>query len=612
MILNGIEVYDFRLEQSAVAPGANVWFLFSFRNITPSPIKIAALGCISNDGAFQRSWTNYTLGPGQAHDWRDHFSGGNVILYPGLHYLHIAIQFPGGAVERMSDDLLQAVGTNDLPGGASPTIVNPDFELPDLAGWSRFTLAGSPEFNRESMDEGASALAVHTGRSSLRIMGKYECFEAGVSQKVLAAPGSAVELKAAGKTWCRNDTAWGQPSDPNVNIELSIGIDTGEDMVWSKVSNPMDTWGKGTIIETAGPQGFVTIYLKSNLGFPHTYPGGHWPVASMASFWDSVTLKITPPPVEPPVEPPVTPPATVDLSAVMAKLDAILAAIAALSPVTPPAPPPVVPPPVTTTPALVGINVRTGGRMLATDFDMIRACRIEAVKLMPGGGSEVDEIPVLLSIPSVQLLMARVYIEANRLLSSGQYAIDATGIIAPFYERGVKLFEITNEPNLKNEGWTYNWQDGATFAEYWVRVVTALRARFPQALFGFPGLSPDVPPMPSIRLNDEAFILTAAPAVAKADWIGVHAYFQNDAEVGLAIARCNSYAARYAPKPVYVTEFSNANGPMESKAAQYLTFYRGLRGVKAAISFILSSASGNFQSECWDHIPNIVQTIGGR
>jgi hypothetical protein len=61
-----------------------------------------------------------------------------------------------------------------------------------------------------------------------------------------------------------------------------------------------------------------------------------------------------------------------------------------------------------------------------------------------------------------------------------------------------------------------------------------------------------------------------------------------------------------------VTEFSNANGPMESKAAQYLTFYRGLRGVKAAISFILSSASGNFQSECWDHIPNIVQTIGGR
>ena len=49
------------------------------------------------------------------------------------------------------------------------------------------------------------------------------------------------------------------------------------------------------------------------------------------------------------------------------------------------------------------------------------------------------------------------------------------GDLVPFYSRGVRYFEVHNEPNLVPEGWTQSWSDGQSFGAWFLDVVNRLR-----------------------------------------------------------------------------------------------------------------------------------------
>jgi hypothetical protein len=102
-----------------------------------------------------------------------------------------------------------------------------------------------------------------------------------------------------------------------------------------------------------------------------------------------------------------------------------------------------------------------------------------------------------------------------------------------FYQRGVRYFEIHNEPNLRPEGWTTSWNDGHEFGNWFIDVRTRLRQQFPQALLGYPGLSPGAG-IPGLRMALTDFLDGSDEACRAADWVGLHCYWVSDQELNSA------------------------------------------------------------------------------
>jgi hypothetical protein len=124
------------------------------------------------------------------------------------------------------------------------------------------------------------------------------------------------------------------------------------------------------------------------------------------------------------------------------------------------------------------------------------------------------------------------------------------------------------------------------------------------------------------RTNDLRFLDEAQDALRAADWIGVHCYWRDAAEMrspngGLGFLE---YRRRFPEKLLFITEFSNPlpNIPLTVKADQYVQYYqmvRDLPGLASAFSFVLS-ASANFPYEAWraedGRLSEIVAIVGRR
>ena len=263
-----------------------------------------------------------------------------------------------------------------------------------------------------------------------------------------------------------------------------------------------------------------------------------------------------------------------------------------------PEPPPV---PVPST-CLVGLHGRADGRLQPADLELVRVGRIEAVKLLTTAAPE--DVDALRAINPDIFLMVRLYADfSNRRVTPAEFATWLAPEMAPFYQRGLRHYEIHNEPNLIKEGLGKSWNNGAGFAAWFIDVRRRLRQAFPQALFGFPGLSPGAT-APGVRQDMVAFLTQAAPACQEADWLGAHAYWQNEAEMsmrhgGLAY---QELAHRYPDAPLYITEFSNQNRATgkDAKGREYVRYYASLKGVRAAFSFVASASNQDeFGHECW-------------
>ena len=265
---------------------------------------------------------------------------------------------------------------------------------------------------------------------------------------------------------------------------------------------------------------------------------------------------------------------------------------------------------------LVGLHGRADGPMQAVDYGPIAQARIEAVKLL--STARPEDVDALRAQNPRVFIMLRMFASFDgRVVTSADFASWMTGDLAPFYSRGLRYFEVHNEPNLKPEGWTQSWADGQTFGAWFIDVRNRLKQVFPDALFGYPGLSPG-DSIPGLRMAALDFLTGSDAACRAADWVGLHSYWQSEQEMNSAAGGLGylEYRRRFPDKLLFVTEFSNpAPGVSKGdKGDQYARFYemvRAIPGLGAAISFAVSASSG-FPAETWRNEDGSVSDIPAR
>jgi hypothetical protein len=179
-----------------------------------------------------------------------------------------------------------------------------------------------------------------------------------------------------------------------------------------------------------------------------------------------------------------------------------------------------------------------------------------------------------------------------------------TGLTA-CYQAGVRYFEVHNEPNLEIEGMNWNWASGADFGSWLQQVLNLLKPRFPDAKWGYPGLSP--------QPNVDAFLDGSAAAANACDWIGVHCYWQQpphqppfpvDGDNAGMYWRAK-FKLRFPTTMLMITEFSNNSASVAAadKASQYANYLKALRtepNIGAAFSFALNWPGQDNNREGWE------------
>lgn len=252
---------------------------------------------------------------------------------------------------------------------------------------------------------------------------------------------------------------------------------------------------------------------------------------------------------------------------------------------------------------LVGVHGRADGPLQYADEYAVRTAGVESVKLM--STARPGDVDLLRAIRADMFILVRLFADfRDRDVRAYEFVSWLEDDLRNFYNRGVRYFEIHNEPNLQIEGWQRSWQDGRDYGRWHLEVMGRLRAKFPGALFGFPGLSPG-PGITGQRSEIWTFLLAADEAVRFSDWVGVHCYWLSDAEMAQAGGGrvYEEYRRKYPDKLLFITEFSNP-GPWvdaPTRGQQYVRYYNALRavpGIGAAFAFVLS-ASANFPHEVW-------------
>ncbi len=247
--------------------------------------------------------------------------------------------------------------------------------------------------------------------------------------------------------------------------------------------------------------------------------------------------------------------------------------------------------------ALVGVVARQGGPMEDADWEVVRAARVEAIKMTTNHTSE--DITRARQIKRDILIVVQLTADlSGGPVSAARFADIVDNHMWRSYSQGVRYFEVHDSPNLTAQGYGVSWQNGREFGQWFLEVVGLLRPQFPEGHFGWPALYPG-PSIPGIRFDDEAFLESAEGAIRHADWIGCRCYWRSETDLfspvgGLSYQR---YLDEWADKLLMITGFSNPSPGvgMHQKGSQYLQYFRHLQtepGVGAAFAETISSAGG--------------------
>lgn len=257
---------------------------------------------------------------------------------------------------------------------------------------------------------------------------------------------------------------------------------------------------------------------------------------------------------------------------------------------------------------LTGVGMANPQLLSTSELAAVAASRVEAFKLLTLADPDENRQLVrdLLHVRQGLFLVARLFFQIdldNKPRFSPQIFVETvlSGLNA-LYESGVRYFEVHNEPNHPNEGMGWNWNGGAEFGAWFGQTVDILRQRFPDGKFGFPGLSP--------QPNVPDFLDGAAPFVARADWVGVHCYWQTVDQPPFPMVADNAgmywrgFQARFPDKLLMITEFSNnsASVNLADKGRQYARYFQLLRGepsLGAAFAFALNWPGQDVNREGW-------------
>lgn len=275
---------------------------------------------------------------------------------------------------------------------------------------------------------------------------------------------------------------------------------------------------------------------------------------------------------------------------------------------------------------LAGVGMGNPQPLTPVERTVIAKSKVEAFKLLtlPDPGENKTLINQLRAIKPDMFIVARLFfsVDANaRTRFSPQDFVNfvSNGFEA-CYEMGVRYFEVHNEPNLPNEGDTWNWNGGAEFGAWLSQVLALLRQRHGDLQLGYPGLSP----------NDamRTFAEGSAAAINQCDWIAAHSYWQHPTQPPFPMNAENSglkwcvFRNLFPDKLIMVTEFSNNrtqfNGVPTTEADkgnQYVQYYKLLRqepNLGAAFAFALTWPGQDDNREGWvfkngeTQIPGIV------
>ncbi len=257
----------------------------------------------------------------------------------------------------------------------------------------------------------------------------------------------------------------------------------------------------------------------------------------------------------------------------------------------------------------VGVHGRNDHLFQNRDYDLVREAKIEAIKMMSFNPPEVFER--LREVNPNLDFVVRLF--EDRVGPGGQHPTPAE-----FADRFIPImrqlqpyatkFEIHNEPNhLRGiEGWGQEDDQARDFNAWFLQVYARLKQGCPWASLGFPGLA--------IPHRDLEWVELCRPAVQRADWLGVHCYWQNPTYTernhmadfwGL---RFKAYRQKFPGKRIEITEFGNSNGQSDypvdrDKIAQeYVEYYQELfkySYISSASAFIMSAPQDEWQIFVW-------------
>jgi hypothetical protein len=254
---------------------------------------------------------------------------------------------------------------------------------------------------------------------------------------------------------------------------------------------------------------------------------------------------------------------------------------------------------------LIGLHGRADGELQDADHNLIQRARVEAVKLL--STATMASVERLRAWNPETFILVRAFLSfgEERVVTPQEFFDFTVSDIARLYDNdaGMRHIEIHNEPNLRLEGFGASWQDGRQFGEWFLRVRDLYRQRFPEARFGFPGLSPGPAQEAGGRFDSAVFLAQAEFAAREADWIGVHAYWVNEREIadereGFGFVL---YRRRFPDKLLFITEFGNPQQPKPVVAEQYARYYGALRrvpGLGGAFAYV-ASTSNQEESPRW-------------
>jgi hypothetical protein len=287
-------------------------------------------------------------------------------------------------------------------------------------------------------------------------------------------------------------------------------------------------------------------------------------------------------------------------------------------PVNPSVPTPTSVVPVVVGQTLFGLHAATDpGPFAEADFAEFKAAKPTLIKVLSYHDS--DSIARLAKEHPDAQWMVRTWVDLNgRNLSPSQYLQDTiadTRRILEVLEGKDVVIELHSEPNLTAAGLGSSWTDGATFAIWWLELLSYYRQALPDVRFIYPALSPGTA-VSGVRQDDLQFLEASRIAVEAADGLGTHIVWSNSSPMAAALEKHDDYIERFPNQAIWVTEASNNQSGLSAarRAEQYLEFWGELQErptVQGVIFFVVSSSSKDFASQVWVG-NNIGQRVGNR
>lgn len=133
-----------------------------------------------------------------------------------------------------------------------------------------FNYAFKPNWNQESLSNGAAGAFIYANNSAQRIVNNWDPWWAGVKQVVSAPAGSTVRLTVYARAWASANN-WPSASDPTMPVRVQVGLDpNGTDnqfagnVVWSGTLAPYDAWQAVSVQASVGAGGKVGAFLSAD------------------------------------------------------------------------------------------------------------------------------------------------------------------------------------------------------------------------------------------------------------------------------------------------------------------------------------------------------------